>query len=48
MNKKSTAKVKKVIKGLQKASRSHLKQSKLLKSALKRKPLNQKRKGLAV
>mgnify|MGYP001162177711 FL=1 len=35
MNKKSTAKVKKVIKGLQKASRSHLKQSKLLKSALK-------------
>ena len=35
MNKKSTAKVKKVMKGLQKASRSHLKQSKLFKSALK-------------
>ena len=35
MNKKNTAKVKKVMKGLQKASRSHLKQSKLLKSALK-------------
>ena len=35
MNKKSTAKVKKVMKGLQKASSSHLKQSELLKSALK-------------
>tara|TARA_B100001057_G_C22284272_1_gene732010 strand:- start:26 stop:166 length:141 start_codon:yes stop_codon:yes gene_type:complete len=35
MNKKGKAKVKKVIKGLGKASKSHAKQGKLLKAALK-------------
>ena len=35
MNTKGKAKVKKAIKGLRKASNSHLKQSKLLKAALK-------------